>query len=152
FAKSELNINNIPKEDKRTLQFKFDVSADAEINSEGRVKLKITSKEGKSWYKVYNFTVTAPDIFEVQQNYPNPFNPNTTIKYSIPREAFVTIKIFNVLGEKITELVNTNLKAGLHEVVFDASKISSGIYFYLVEAKAIDGGNYFDTKKMILLK
>ena len=88
----------------------------------------------------------------MHQNYPNPFNPSTKIKYLIPQDAFVTIKVFNVLGEEVNKLVNDEIKAGIHEAIFNAVNISSGFYFYVVEAKGLDGKRYFDSKKMILLK
>ena len=64
----------------------------------------------------------------------------------------MSIKVFNVLGEEVNKLVNDEMKAGIHEVIFNASHLSSGIYFYLIEAKGTDGKEYFDSKKMILLK
>ena len=81
------------------------------------------------------------------QNYPNPFNPSTTIKYQIPKLNFVTLKIYDVLGNEITTLVNEKKPIGNYEIEFNAPELPSGIYFYSLQA-----GNYVDTKKMILLK
>jgi hypothetical protein len=89
----------------------------------------------------------APDNYSLSQNYPNPFNPKTTIKYSIPSLAFVKIKVFNLLGQEIAELVNKELQTGNYEVSFDATNFPSGIYFYRIEAD-----NFVQTKKMILMK
>ena len=83
----------------------------------------------------------------LEQNYPNPFNPTTTINYALPKASHVSISIFNTLGEKITELVNREMKAGRYQVNFNASTLSSGIYFYSMEAN-----NFRTTKKMILLR
>jgi len=85
--------------------------------------------------------------FELSQNYPNPFNPSTTISYSIPKEQFVTLKIYNSIGQYISTLVNKNEPAGKYQINFDAGKYSSGIYFYKLNA-----GNFSKTKKMMLLK
>jgi hypothetical protein len=85
--------------------------------------------------------------YRLSQNYPNPFNPTTTIKFSIPENNKVTIKVFNVLGQVVATLVNSEYKSGTYEVAFDASKLSSGIYFYRINA-----GEYQATKKMMLLK
>ena len=85
--------------------------------------------------------------FELNQNYPNPFNPTTTIKFQIPESSFITIKIYDVLGNEITTLINEEKPAGVYEVEFDASVYSSGVYFYKLQA-----GNFIDVKKMILLK
>ena len=152
FAASEIALSEINRLQKQTAQFYFDVSENAPIGEEGNVTFRITSGTGGGLIKTYNIKVTAPAIFEVQQNYPNPFNPSTTIKYSIPQDAFVSIKVFNVLGERVAELVNKDLKTGVHEVVFNAANLSSGFYFYIVEAKGINGAKYFDSKKMILLR
>lgn len=81
------------------------------------------------------------------QNYPNPFNPSTVIKYSIPQDGFVNLAVYNLLGEKVANLVNSNQKAGRYEVNFDASRFASGVYFYSIEA-----GSYKSVKKMLLMK
>lgn len=92
-------------------------------------------------------TNLQPKEFSLSQNYPNPFNPSTTITFSIPSEEFVTLKVFNSLGEEIAELVNETKPAGNYSISFDASKLSSGIYFYTINA-----GSFIETKKMLLLK
>lgn len=89
----------------------------------------------------------VPTGFSLAQNYPNPFNPSTVIRYSIPQAAFVTLKVYNSLGQEVAVLVNAEQAAKTHEVTFDASKLSSGIYFYTVKA-----GNFVSTKKMMLIK
>jgi hypothetical protein len=95
----------------------------------------------------------TPTEYVLYQNYPNPFNPTTTIKYSLPFESEVKIVVHNLLGEKIMELVNGKQGAGYYEVNWDAGSIASGIYFYTIEAKAVDTGqNYKTVKKMILLR
>ncbi len=85
--------------------------------------------------------------FHLANNYPNPFNPSTTIKYEIGNSNFVSLKVFNSLGEKIETLVNDNKVAGVHEIQFNANGLSSGIYFYSLQV-----GNFIETKKMILMK
>ena len=152
FSNNEISFKNIKTTEKQTAQFYFNISNNAQIGDEAAIKFKITDNTNRSWLKSYNVKVTPPKVFEVYQNYPNPFNPSTTIKYSIPQEAFVTIKVFNVLGEEISVLVNKEMKTGIHEAVFGATNISSGFYFYIVEAKGMDGTKYFNSKKMILIK
>lgn len=94
---------------------------------------------------------TAPDNlpvnFNLFQNYPNPFNPTTVIKYSLPKEARISLNIYNILGQKVKELVNQIKAPGVYEVNFDGSQLSSGIYFYRLQA----GGN-IATKKLIIAK
>jgi hypothetical protein len=105
-----------------------------------------------SWFTGYIGTkeepnVTAPKEFSLAQNYPNPFNPSTVINYTIPQSSFVTLKVFNALGQEVAALVNSEVKAGNNSVTFNASKLSSGIYFYTIKA-----GNFTSSKKMILMK
>ena len=88
-----------------------------------------------------------PDKFELSQNYPNPFNPSTTIKYSVANAGFVTIKLYNIVGEEVATLVNEEEPAGYYQIKFNASNLASGIYFYTLTA-----GNFRETKKLVLLK
>lgn len=92
--------------------------------------------------------------FSISQNYPNPFNPSTTIKFSLPVNANVSLKIFNILGEQVDVLKEGFMNAGTYELRWNAvsNSISSGIYFYRIEANGINGSNYSQTMKMILLK
>jgi hypothetical protein len=90
---------------------------------------------------------TAPDKFELMQNFPNPFNPSTTINYSVPKTSLVKIKVYDILGKEITTLVNEEKSAGNYSVQFIGGNLSSGIYFYRMQA-----GNFVGTQKLILLK
>ena len=94
----------------------------------------------------------VPSDFVLSQNYPNPFNPSTKISFSIPVESHVTLKIFNLLGEEVINLLNGTVNAGYHNVNFDASNLNSGIYFYQIEAQGNDGSSFSEVKKMILAK
>lgn len=88
-----------------------------------------------------------PTEFSLEQNYPNPFNPSTKIKFSLPSEQNVILKLYNVLGQEVATLVNQQMKAGSHEFEFNASNLSSGVYFY-----ALNAGSYNSVKKMMLMK
>ena len=88
-----------------------------------------------------------PTEYSLEQNYPNPFNPTTTIKFSIPRKGFLTIKLYNLVGEEITTLINEEKAAGNYKIEFDATLLPSGVYFYQLRA-----GDFVGTKKMLLLK
>ncbi|MBM4167410.1 MAG: T9SS type A sorting domain-containing protein, partial [Ignavibacteria bacterium] len=95
----------------------------------------------------------TPENFSLMQNYPNPFNPLTTIHYALPTIGVVTLKIYNVLGQEVATLLNNEeLEEGLHEVQFDASRLSSGVYFYRLTVVQNSILSYTETKKMILLK
>ena len=85
--------------------------------------------------------------FELDQNYPNPFNPSTSIQYSIASRQFVTLKVYDVLGNELATLVNEYKSTGSYEITFDASSLTSGVYFYKMQA-----GPYVQTRKMILMK
>jgi hypothetical protein len=88
-----------------------------------------------------------PSSYSLSQNYPNPFNPSTNIQYSIPKTGFVTLKIYNLLGQEVATLVEGNQTAGTYVATFDASSVSSGVYFYRLAS-----GGFAEVKKMLLLK
>jgi hypothetical protein len=94
-----------------------------------------------------DFALVKPEQFELSQNYPNPFNPLTTIAFSLPEAAHVKLTVFNVRGQEISTLVDEMRTAAVHEVVWDASDLASGLYFYRIEA-----GNYSAVRKMMLIK
>lgn len=115
---------------------------------------KIISINSTSHFPKRESTVTSNNIagnipkqFSLQQNYPNPFNPSTNIRYDVPKQSHVTISIFNILGEKILELVNEEKAAGSYEVTWNAHNLSNGVYVYTMRS-----GNFVDSKKLILLK
>jgi hypothetical protein len=89
----------------------------------------------------------VPTSYALDQNYPNPFNPTTSIVYQIPRSGLVTLKVYDILGKQVAELVNENQEAGKYSVNFSGSNLPSGIYIY--ELKAND---YLQSRKMVLLK
>ncbi|HEY3250313.1 MAG TPA: T9SS type A sorting domain-containing protein, partial [Ignavibacteria bacterium] len=94
----------------------------------------------------------VPASFSLSQNYPNPFNPNTNIKFSIPRAGFVTLKIYNSLGEEVKTLVSQDLNIGTYKVDFNALNLSSGIYFYRIRVKAEHNFEWAESRKMMLVK
>ena len=90
---------------------------------------------------------TSPSTFKLFDNYPNPFNPSTVIKYSVAKNSFTTLNVYNSVGKLVTTLVNETKTSGTYEVEFNAEGLSSGIYYYKLTA-----GSFSETKKMILLK
>ena len=91
--------------------------------------------------------VPVAQSFILEQNYPNPFNPVTQISYSVPFESFVTLSVFNSLGQKVKVLIQENKPAGQHSVIFDAGELPNGVYFYQLGLE-----NFIQTKKMLLIK
>jgi hypothetical protein len=116
-------------------------------------RLKQVDFDGTFNYsKVVEANVPAPATFALEQNYPNPFNPSTKINFQLKVDSKVSLKVFDILGQEVATLVNTNLIAGGHSINFDASALNSGVYLYRIEATGIDGSNFIDVKKMILTK
>ncbi|HEX9251043.1 MAG TPA: multicopper oxidase domain-containing protein, partial [Ignavibacteriaceae bacterium] len=92
-------------------------------------------------------TIAAINGFELEQNYPNPFNPSTTIKFSLPKNSFVSLKVFNSLGQEVGTLINQHIPEGNHRVEFNAGDLPSGMYLYTLATN-----DYKETKKMLLMK
>ena len=98
-------------------------------------------------------TSNVPTEFALMQNYPNPFNPTTTIQYSIPKSAYVTLKVYDVLGRLVTTLVDGVKEASFYQVQWNATAVSTGVYFYRIEARSQDGSkNFTSVKKLLLMK
>ena len=96
---------------------------------------------------IESLSTGAPTNYALYQNYPNPFNPTTMIRFGIPKASNVSITVYNILGQKVADLFKGYKEAGNYQVSFDASKLTSGMYIYRIEA-----GNYTQIKKMLLLK
>jgi hypothetical protein len=105
----------------------------------GEFSIGVTSTEDE--------TDNTPNVYSIEQNYPNPFNPATTIRYSIPKEGFVSLKVYNAIGEEVTKLVNEIKNAGNYDVIFNATNLASGVYFYRLQV-----GTFSQVKKMIITK
>jgi flagellar hook assembly protein FlgD len=85
--------------------------------------------------------------FYVKQNYPNPFNPSTNITYGVPKESFVSVKVYNILGQEIATIFEGHQNAGVHTFSFNGAELASGVYLYRVQA-----GNSVETRRMVLMK
>jgi hypothetical protein len=121
-------------------------------------RVNITDATGTSaWSPVWSFTRTGataveedpgvPHVFYLNQNYPNPFNPSTTITYGLAERSYVTVELFNLLGQKVATLVAGEQDAGRHEVIFEDHSLGTGVYLYRLEA-----GQYTETRKLMLLR
>jgi hypothetical protein len=116
-------------------------------------RLKMIDNDGTFSYSSVEAAVVAiPKDFAVSQNYPNPFNPSTKIDYQVPVDAKVLMEVYNIAGQKVSELVNQNQTAGYYTVDFGGSELSSGVYVYRIVANDAAGHNFSSIKKMMLLK
>ena len=90
---------------------------------------------------------SVPSMYKLEQNYPNPFNPSTVIEFSLPKDGFIQLKVYDILGNEVSTLVNGLVKAGKHKVTFKGNYLSSGVYLY-----SLKGPNFKQTHKMVLIK
>jgi hypothetical protein len=96
--------------------------------------------------------INHPKEYSLSQNYPNPFNPATTIRFALPKESFVTLKIFNLLGQEVATLVDELKPMGEHQAQWQAGDLPSAVYVYRLQARSKEKIDFVDTKKLILLK
>ena len=115
-------------------------------------RLKQVDLSGQFEYSSVVSIELIPTAFALEQNYPNPFNPTTTIEFALPVQSQVTIRLYNTLGQEVAQLLNSNFEAGTHQYNLNASNLSSGAYFYTIEANGVDGNNFVATKKLMLMK
>ncbi len=119
--------------------------------STGTYKYRLKQIDFNGNFEYFNLdnevNIGVPVQYELSQNYPNPFNPSTTINFDIPRDGNVSLKVFDISGKEVGTIVNKTMAAGYHSVRYDGSSLSSGIYFYTLEAD-----NFTATKKLVLLK
>ena len=111
-------------------------------------RLKIIDIDGSFEYgSVINVDVEPPAEYFLEQNFPNPFNPNTLIQYQLPEKGFVILKVYDALGIEVATLINEEKEAGIHKITFDASLLTTGVYFYTLYSES-----FVKTNKMLLLK
>jgi hypothetical protein len=126
-------------------------------NYNGRVLYRLKQVDFNGEYNYSNQVFAdfdfIPDQVTLAQNFPNPFNPTTTIKYSIPVEANVKLVVYNSIGEKVSELVNSVQATGNYQVTWNAIDFASGIYFYALEVSDMQNQNLFkESRKIVLVK
>jgi hypothetical protein len=149
YRKKEIDISNYTGDTNENITFRFRLKSDSEGQLDGVYIDDISiyvSKNSNLTYSEYVIK-NLPSHINLSQNYPNPFNPSTTIKYSLPHQSNVTLKVFDVLGSKVTTLVNKVQSQGNYEVEFDGAELTSGIYFYRLQS-----GDFVETRKMLFMK
>ena len=110
-------------------------------------RLKMIDNDGTYEYSNIVEVLTLPQSFSLEQNFPNPFNPSTKIRFSLPHSANIKLEVFNILGEKISDLIDAEMDAGNHEIEFSANNLASGLYIYRLSTK-----DFVDVKKMVVAK
>jgi hypothetical protein len=154
FNQTEKMIANITQGEETEATFTFDAEYNIEKTEADTIEFMITDLAyrqagNKSVYLTKQFILqyALPTEFKLEQNYPNPFNPETRIRYQVSSISPVTLKIYDILGNEVTTLVNEQKELGYYEVDFNASQFASGVYIYRLQA-----GSYVSTKKMMVLK
>ncbi|HRI46078.1 MAG TPA: T9SS type A sorting domain-containing protein [Ignavibacteriaceae bacterium] len=126
---------------------------ESELNGTIQYRLKQIDTDGKFEYSeivevsIEIQSIALPMDFELFQNYPNPFNPSTTIKFGLSKDSKVTLEVYNIIGEKVTTLINQDMSAGYHNINFSGNELSTGIYIYKITAN-----EFTSTRKFILMK
>ena len=146
---NSINVNNMTKKEKIELISNIVISSLVKNNALCNMPLKrpinrVSSRFHKQSIKQESI---IPKKYELSQNYPNPFNPSTTIKFAIPKNGVVQIKLYDITGREVKSLVNEIKTAGYYSVTFNASDLSSGVYFYRIQAN-----DFVQTKRMVLIK
>ncbi len=154
FTLSRQTISLLAARNEIDVQFTFDVSRPATVNTTDTMEFLISDKNGTTWKKLVTVMYEAPATYALEQNFPNPFNPITTIYYQLPIEGKVTLKVYDVLGREIKTLVDEQQQAGYREARFDASNLSNGVYFYRLQVSPTEKPSkaFASVRKMLLLK
>jgi hypothetical protein len=152
FAQTEQILHALKAGEESAATFSFSIDPSTPVNQEHRLQFHISTVDGQRWSKEIVIVVAAPERFELFQNYPNPFNPSTVIGYQLPVTSWVTLKVFNVLGQEVATLVDGEKAAGHHEEVWNASGFASGMYVYQIAHNPPRGIGQIFRKTMLLLK
>lgn len=144
-------LNNVPPSSVVKVQLNFALTVPA-YPGNPPATIVVSSRHAYKDITVDKDGNTTSPIYNLSQNFPNPFNPSTKIGYTLPDDAKVTIKIYDILGVEVAELVNETKRAGFYEADFDASNLSSGIYIYRITAVSGERILFSESKRMILMK
>ncbi len=151
--KTFVKVGFVPGFGTTTESHSYSFTTDLYSQEKQYYRLKQVDFDGTSEYsEVVELVTPLPASYSISQNYPNPFNPSTKISFEVPVNAKVRIAVYNALGQKISDLTNRQYNTGRYEVDFNADKLSSGLYFYVIEARGSNGTSFIRTKKMILMK
>jgi len=152
FAEKSVTITSIKAKEEQTAVFTFMVDKTAHVDKEQTLSFTITDKTGKQWIKDIKVAIAPPRTYELYQNYPNPFNPTTVISYQLSAISNVNLRIYDVIGREVVNLVNEQQEPGYYQKIFDASRYASGMYVYRLIATDEKNKRHVLQKKMILVK
>lgn len=155
FISEEKTLESLAQTTQTEAAFTFDVEYNIGKTVADTIEFLITDNRSIYLIKQFILNYTTPIEYKLEQNYPNPFNPSTKIRYSIQNitlrqvqgDNMTTLKVYDILGNEVTTLVNEQKAAGYYEVEFNASQFASGVYIYRLQS-----GSFVSTKKMMVLK
>jgi hypothetical protein len=155
FTEKTVALPTLKSKDEQTASFTFSIEKTAKVNKEDTLHFTITDKTGQKWTKEIKISITPPTTYELLQNYPNPFNPSTTIEYQLPGTGTrfnVSLKIYDVIGREVANLLNEQQEPGYYQKTFYASRYASGMYIYRLVATDEQNKHHVFQKKMLMLK
>jgi hypothetical protein len=155
FTEKTVTLSTLKAKEEQTTSFSFSVEKTAQVNKEQTLSFAITDKTGQQWTKDIKVKITPPMTYELFQNYPNPFNPTTTIEYQLPGTGTrftVSLKVYDIIGREVINLVNEQQEPGYYQKTFDASQYASGVYIYQLVAKDEQNKQHVFRKKMMMIR
>jgi len=155
FKEKTIALAALKSKEEQTASFTFSVEKTAKVNKEDTLRFTVTDKTGQQWTKEITIKIAPPTNYELFQNYPNPFNPTTMIEYQLPGAGtryIVSLRIYDLLGREVANLVNEQQDAGYYQKTFDAHRFASGMYIYRLLATDDQNNHHVFQKKMLMLK
>jgi hypothetical protein len=155
FTETSVTLAALKAKEEQIASFSFSIDKTAKVNKEQTLSFTITDKTGQQWTKEIKINIGPPMTYELYQNYPNPFNPTTTIEYQLPGTGTrftVSLKVYDIIGREIINLVNEQQEPGYYQKTFNASQYASGIYIYQLIVTDMQNDKHIFKKKMMLLK
>ena len=152
FRSNEVTIDGLSKGEEKAASFIFSVDKKAPVRKDQKLTFVITGPNGQTWTKEITISVAAPERFELFQNYPNPFNPATAISYQLSADSRVSLKVYDLLGQEVSMLVDGEQLAGFHEERWNAFSMASGTYIYRLVTKDQAGKESVAQKRMVVVK
>jgi hypothetical protein len=143
FTSTEQIVRSIPPAHNSEVRFTFNVTRSAPIHDQDTLGFSITDARGLMLTKSMIVRYSAPSTFALDQNFPNPFNPTTTIRYQVPLDSRVALRVYDILGREVQTLVDEAKPAGFHEATMNATTVASGVYFCRLEVSSLTSSLIF---------